>query len=1039
MRSSDQRRGTFYTNEDHRVPTAAPGKQTHTQALPPMPSNAGGESTTSFAPRAPQRSVGEGLDVQRAGDWDAGELMSAMGLEPTASAPTSKPQPVQLRNGSGSGDAEHVHTAAAHGIAGAGSPLPFLDQIQASFGADHDLSQVQAHVGGPAAEGSAAMGAQAYATGNHVAFATAPDLHTAAHEAAHVVQQRAGVRLKGGVGESGDSYEQHADAVADKVVKGESASELLGAKAGGSSVSRKTVQRFDAGSGGHQGLERHLAGLDPHDGLGQPDNLKKREPARNTREFGANAIYAGNYMQDFSQMHAPFVHNLLTNLPKRPAEGRKSPPIGHAGSEAITDSIVRALAILEVGPTLADSVVKGNMQAYRPEQHVDQPQGYAANTDAIVHHKGPKGALRPGKRTVEGGDYVATSKFAPGKSTPVKRIADPDRDRDLAGSAVPGRQMENPELFKVSDAGLQNHIYNSCEWVKNHWMKAAQVGPTDQGRFHIGAGLHAIEDYFSHSNFIEVALNSYIDSSFRNERSKPAGVQQFLHQVDKNEKALGGVRRPQQLGGMRTHVDTLFDATVGRGRQVVTTGSVSGVDMKGSIGHILLPKAPALQKAIDESLEKIFGLVIDSPDKVSSWNKMKAISKADRPMAAVMALGEGCDSAGMTLPVPTGVSLTWTTREIPLPFMENPEFRHPSGVTLDMESRSITSATSSYVSFCKDAKETLETIQKYVGYAKHFGPLGDAAVQMMEQLLELIHGWMRDQIKSVRDRIKQQLMLGMVALIDSIAGVDSRDDANRTIGDALADIHDHVEIFETQTSLEARLLPGGDLAELSDSELEPIVGPVKPAPGGGWIALHPLAPSHSEISKDHAAYQDFRSHGKGTPMGDTLDHHEGHGELLHPELHQEGVKHEHAEGSIFGGLARALASEADLHVLRQVEIMWKDRGTLYGDEGSLDTSKMAVGHGAFNQEASGRATAEEKRAGKTGYQHAQSDADNADVMSRPGVRALLDLVDLIIAHPNDTTWWRTVAETYINAHPDEVARHIRERNATRGNRSKVTP
>ncbi|MBK7537522.1 MAG: hypothetical protein IPI49_19555 [Myxococcales bacterium] len=331
----------------------------------------------------------------------------------------------------------------------------------------------------------------------------------------------------------------------------------------------------------------------------------------------------------------------------------------------------------------------------------------------------------------------------------MKRIADPDRDRDLAGSAAPGRQLENPELFKVSDAGLQNHIYNSCEWIKNHWMKAAQVGPTDQGRFHIGSGLHAIEDYFSHSNFIEVALNSYIGLAADRKRSNPAGVQSFLHQVDKNEKAPGGVRSQQPLKSRKKgYVDTLFDATAGiEGRQVVTTGSVSGVDMKGSIGHILLPKAPLLQKAIDESIEKIVGLVIDSPDKVSSWGKMKAIARSDRSMAAVMALGEGCDSAGMTLPVPTGVSLTWTTREIPLPLVDNPEFEHPSGVALDMADRSITSAIGSYVGFYKEAKETLETIKKYIRYARYLGPIGATAVTLMEQLLELIQDWMRDQIK----------------------------------------------------------------------------------------------------------------------------------------------------------------------------------------------------------------------------------------------------------------------------------------------------
>jgi hypothetical protein len=62
-----------------------------------------------------------------------------------------------------------------------------------------------------------------------VAFAGAPNLHTAAHEAAHVIQQRAGVQLKGGVGEVGDPYERHADAVADAVVQGKSSEALLDA------------------------------------------------------------------------------------------------------------------------------------------------------------------------------------------------------------------------------------------------------------------------------------------------------------------------------------------------------------------------------------------------------------------------------------------------------------------------------------------------------------------------------------------------------------------------------------------------------------------------------------------------------------------------------------------------------------------------------------------------------------------------------------------------------------------------------------------
>lgn len=119
-----------------------------------------------------------------------------------------------------------VQAAAAHGTSGASGALPHLSAIQRSFGS-HDVSHIQAYVGGAAAEGATAMGATAFATGSRVAFARQPDLHTAAHEAAHVVQQRAGVHLKGGVGEVGDTYEQHADAVADRVVRGEFAGDLL--------------------------------------------------------------------------------------------------------------------------------------------------------------------------------------------------------------------------------------------------------------------------------------------------------------------------------------------------------------------------------------------------------------------------------------------------------------------------------------------------------------------------------------------------------------------------------------------------------------------------------------------------------------------------------------------------------------------------------------------------------------------------------------------------------------------------------------------
>ena len=167
--------------------------------------------------------------------------------------------PVQKR--AAGPDTPAVHEAAAKGISGGAGPLPHGVTIQELFGR-HNVGNIQAHTDGAAAAGARAMGAEAFATGDHVAFAGTPSLHTAAHEAAHVVQQRGGVQLKGGVGDAGDAYERHADEVADAVVRGDSAEGLLDRHAGGRS----------AGSAAHGGAVQRIG---------------------NTPEPGIAALYAG--------------------------------------------------------------------------------------------------------------------------------------------------------------------------------------------------------------------------------------------------------------------------------------------------------------------------------------------------------------------------------------------------------------------------------------------------------------------------------------------------------------------------------------------------------------------------------------------------------------------------------------------------------------------------------------------------------------------------------------------------------------------------
>ena len=147
-----------------------------------------------------------------------------------------------------------------------------------------DLGGISAHVGGAAAEACAALDARAYATGDRIAFASAPDLHTAAHEVTHVLQQRAGVALPGGVGAAGDTHERAADAIADAVVRGESViGRLPTGRGGGAPAVQRAgmgdVRRVDGGEHLEATEAEFLAQLHPSHVRVGPTPLRM-EPGR---------------------------------------------------------------------------------------------------------------------------------------------------------------------------------------------------------------------------------------------------------------------------------------------------------------------------------------------------------------------------------------------------------------------------------------------------------------------------------------------------------------------------------------------------------------------------------------------------------------------------------------------------------------------------------------------------------------------------------------------------------------------------------------
>ncbi len=216
-----------------------------------------------------------------------------------------------------------AHTAAEGGFAGAGGKLPHGERIQAAFG-DHDVSGVKAFTGGAAAKASDQLGAQAYASGNNVAFKSTPDLHTAAHEAAHLVQQRAGHGPSGGIDRgAGDTHERHADQVADAVVRGQSAKPLLDQLArgagGGRAIQRKAGStdgvKVQDGLPGQGGNYQHAL-----DQQAQAGGFKRDSALNNEDKVALEAELAGAIMRNlpkFGQVVYKVSRNVLRYLQER--------------------------------------------------------------------------------------------------------------------------------------------------------------------------------------------------------------------------------------------------------------------------------------------------------------------------------------------------------------------------------------------------------------------------------------------------------------------------------------------------------------------------------------------------------------------------------------------------------------------------------------------------------------------------------------------------------------------------------------------------
>jgi hypothetical protein len=316
-----------------------------------------------------------------------------------------------------------------------------------------DFSQVRVYADDSAAMAAGALNARAFTFGDHIFFGAGQSAtgrsgqRLMAHELTHVTQQRGGA-VSSVPGPGGLRVSDPGDA------SERSAERTADAVMAGRSASMPGMADPAAPAAlGARVIQRFLAGDDGHGGI---EESALQEAGFSEKE--ANETDYGNWLRDFSQ---------------------KMDPAG--GNDWVWfHSIIPILAAGKFGrkPT------REELGRYLPSEHMDNPEG-------------GESAENPG--------YTKDDKQDP-EVEQKKRVAALSKSQQAWVAESQTNEFKKDINNRSLISGLPEYIERGKVHAMRQIQEAARLGRNSQGFEALGNGLHAIEDYFAHSNFIEVAL-----------------------------------------------------------------------------------------------------------------------------------------------------------------------------------------------------------------------------------------------------------------------------------------------------------------------------------------------------------------------------------------------------------------------------------------------------------------------------------------------------------------------------------------------------
>ncbi|KAL4743086.1 heterokaryon incompatibility protein Het-C-domain-containing protein [Aspergillus similis] len=285
---------------------------------------------------------------------------------------------------------------------------------------------------------------------------------------------------------------------------------------------------------------------------------------RKFNKLDVQRVYFGNWLRDYSQ-----AVDVGT--------------VKYVSAEAIR-ILLWVLGFLSFGyGTKEFEVTTERLGCYQPTEHIDNPLGYAEGEDARDYDRRLRGPV--------------------------------DEERELAVDPKTGLKnyIANERMNIATSAALVRRLFRQCVQLGRRYARSRNDEDLHEALRLLGTGLHCLEDYAAHSNYVELSLIELGESEV------------FPHVGRDTKVEIEGVSAPVYpiVTGTFGGVD-FFHSVLGEISDKATQSEIQ--ELEGAINESQngSPSDSFLQNLLNKIPE---GLIGDSDEKVSRMDELKAESE----------------------------------------------------------------------------------------------------------------------------------------------------------------------------------------------------------------------------------------------------------------------------------------------------------------------------------------------------------------------------------------------------------------------------